>query len=292
MAKATKNKILNKSKKPKIGYGLINSIINKIPVELHLPGYQYCGPGTNLKKRLARGDPGINELDKLCKEHDIAYDQHKDGAERYKADKALASGAWKRVKSKDASFGERAAALSVVGAMKTKMGLSKLGAGLKEKKQRSKKDNKRNNKTCKKKKKTFNQLVKKTQSVVNQAKPNTIDEALLVAIKAAKHFKKQNTIVAPPRIIRIPKSGGVLPLVPILAGLSALGSLAGSVTGVLKRIGDIKRAKEMLQENQRHNREMETIAITKNKEGKGLYLTPYKKGYGLYLTPYNKAKNF
>lgn len=112
--KVTKNKILNKRKKPKIGYGLINSIINKIPVELHLPGYQYCGPGTNLKKRLARGDPGINELDRLCKEHDIAYDQHKNGSERYKADKALASGAWKRVKSKDASFGERTAALTVV----------------------------------------------------------------------------------------------------------------------------------------------------------------------------------
>lgn len=172
------------------------------------------------------------------------------------------------------------------------MGLSKLGAGLKEKKQRVKKSNKRNNKAYKKQKTTFNQLVKKTQNVLNQAKPNTIDDALLVAIKAAKHFKKQNVIADPPRIIRIPKSGGILPLVPILAGLSAVGSLAGSVTGVIKRIGDIKRAKELLQENQRHNREIEAIAISKSKEGKGLYLTPYKKGYGLYLTPYNKAKNF
>lgn len=30
------------------GKGLVNSIINKLPFELHLPGYQYCGPGTKL----------------------------------------------------------------------------------------------------------------------------------------------------------------------------------------------------------------------------------------------------
>ena len=45
------------------GKGLVNSIIDKLPVELHIPGYQYCGPGTKLKERLARGDPGINPLD-------------------------------------------------------------------------------------------------------------------------------------------------------------------------------------------------------------------------------------
>ncbi|XP_074096719.1 uncharacterized protein LOC141525915 [Cotesia typhae] len=36
--------------------GLFNNIINKLPLELHIPGYQYCGPGTKLAKRLARGD--------------------------------------------------------------------------------------------------------------------------------------------------------------------------------------------------------------------------------------------
>jgi hypothetical protein len=34
-----------------IGAGFVNSLINKLPVELHLPGgYQYCGPGTKLKR--------------------------------------------------------------------------------------------------------------------------------------------------------------------------------------------------------------------------------------------------
>lgn len=54
------------------GGGLVDSILTKLPVELHIPGYQYCGPGTKLQKRLTRGDPGINPLDAACKEHDIA----------------------------------------------------------------------------------------------------------------------------------------------------------------------------------------------------------------------------
>lgn len=54
----------HKNKKEKKGaYGLIDYIINRLP-EIHIPGYQYCGPGTNLEKRLARGDQGINKLDK------------------------------------------------------------------------------------------------------------------------------------------------------------------------------------------------------------------------------------
>lgn len=48
--------------------------------ELHLrtlpclKKYNYYGPGTNLDKRLARGDQGINRLDDVCKKHDIDYD--------------------------------------------------------------------------------------------------------------------------------------------------------------------------------------------------------------------------
>lgn len=68
------------------GGGIINSLINKLPFELHLPGgYQFCGPGTKLEKRLARGDQGINHLDTACRAHDIAYIS-KDLATRHKAD--------------------------------------------------------------------------------------------------------------------------------------------------------------------------------------------------------------
>lgn len=37
-------KIVKKTKR-KSGYGLLDRIIDKIPVELHLPSYQFCGPG-------------------------------------------------------------------------------------------------------------------------------------------------------------------------------------------------------------------------------------------------------
>ena len=60
------------------GKGLVNKVINSLPFELHFPGYQYCGPGTKLAKRLARGDPGINSLDAAGKDHDIAYSRNRE----------------------------------------------------------------------------------------------------------------------------------------------------------------------------------------------------------------------
>lgn len=123
-------KLLKKKTTKEVGgEGVVNSMINKLPFEMHLPGgYQYCGPGTKLDKRLKRNDPGINELDRACKEHDIAYSNSNDIDERNRADKILAEKAWKRVKSKDSGVGEKMAALGVTGIMKTK---SKLGMGLK-----------------------------------------------------------------------------------------------------------------------------------------------------------------
>ena len=56
------------------GTGLdIQKWLGKTGIEFHWPGYQYMGPGTHLKKRLARGDPGINRLDRISKQHDIDY---------------------------------------------------------------------------------------------------------------------------------------------------------------------------------------------------------------------------
>lgn len=120
----------------KRGKGLINTLINKLPVELHIPGYSYCGPGTKLQQRLERGDEGINPLDQACKEHDIAYSQNKNINERHKADKILENKAWNRVKSKDAKFGEKAAAWFVTTAMK---GKRKVGMGIKQNKKKTKK---------------------------------------------------------------------------------------------------------------------------------------------------------
>lgn len=106
--------------------GVVNKGIDLLPLELNVPGYQYCGPGTDLNKRLRRGDPGINKLDRACKEHDIAYSRFADNANRSIADKILAEKAWERVRASDSSLSERAVALAVTGIMK---GKAKLGGG-------------------------------------------------------------------------------------------------------------------------------------------------------------------
>ena len=67
------------------GGGLdIQKWLSKTGIEFHWPGY--LGPGTKLEKRLARGDPGINRLDKIAKQHDIAYAKAKNLEDKWKAD--------------------------------------------------------------------------------------------------------------------------------------------------------------------------------------------------------------
>lgn len=64
----------------------IQKMLSKTGMEFHWPGYQYMGPGTHLKKRLARGDPGINRLDRIAKQHDIDYSQSKNLQDKHVAD--------------------------------------------------------------------------------------------------------------------------------------------------------------------------------------------------------------
>ena len=117
------------------GSGILNNLINKLPFELHIPTFQYCGPGTKLTERFNRGDPGINPLDVACKNHDISYAENSNNIrKRNAADRILAEEAWKRVTAKDSSIGEKTAALGVAGIMKIK---SKLGMGLNKKRKSS-----------------------------------------------------------------------------------------------------------------------------------------------------------
>lgn len=147
---------------------IVNKAIDLLPVELHLPGgYQYCGPGTKLQRRLAKGDPGINKLDKACKEHDIAYSKYSDTHNRTIADRVLAEKAWQRVKSSDASVGERAAALAVTAAMKAKTtfggGKRKKRGGNKAKKHGGGIRKRRSNKNKGKNKPTIWSMIKKKE---------------------------------------------------------------------------------------------------------------------------------
>lgn len=67
----------------------LHQLLTYIGVEFHCPGYQYMGPGTKLKTRLQRGDPGINRLDKIAKRHDIAYAKAKSLQDKWKADHTM-----------------------------------------------------------------------------------------------------------------------------------------------------------------------------------------------------------
>lgn len=101
------------------------------------------------------------------------------------------------------------------------------------------------------------------------------------AVKAAGGKKK----VRVPRAIPIPKVGGFLPfLIPLFAGLSAAGALAGGASGIAKAVNDASAAKKQMEEIKRHNMEMEATSL--GNQSSSLYLKPRKKRYALYLKPY------
>ena len=78
------NKTLT-SKKRAGGFDL-QKWLGKTGIELHWPGYQYLGAGTHVKKRLKRGDPGINRLDKIAKQHNIDYSRAQTLQDKWQAD--------------------------------------------------------------------------------------------------------------------------------------------------------------------------------------------------------------
>lgn len=235
------------------GSGLVNKLINILPFELHLPGYNYCGPGTKLKERLARGDKGVNQLDEYCKDHDISYNKYQTLQGRHKADIILMKMARKRALAPDASKGEKIAAHLVNNLMLSKISL---GAGLKNE---------------------FKQIVSSTKKYIKKKKPKCKKKLIELAYHAAKELSS-NKHLRVPRIIPVPKTGGVLPLIPIFAGLSAAGSLAGGLSGIMKAINEYKAGKKRLKELERHNKALEAVTI-----GKGLQLDRYKDGLGLYV---------
>lgn len=277
--KQRRRKIKRVSKKR--GAGIIDRAIDLLPFELHAPNYQFCGPGTHLEKRIKRGDSGINPLDAACKQHDIEYSKHLKSEERSIADKILQNQAMKRVFSKDASLAERATALGVAAAMKIKRKLTKKGKGL-TKRQTNKKKKKENHVS-------FSALIKSAKAAIKKSKPDTIASAIDVAVSSVKKSKKGKRVKAPRTIPLPPVVGGVLPLIPIFAGLSALGTIAGTAASITNAINSAKRGQLDLDESKRHNRTMESIAIG-NKLGKGFYLKANKNGKGFFLKPYAKNR--
>lgn len=276
------------------GGSLLDKAIDKLPIELHIPGYHFCGPGTKLAQRLKRGDKGINKLDTACKTHDIAYSRNKGGVERRKADSLLGQTAWARFRASDSTFGEKLNALAVSGIMKAK---SALGFGVNRKCVcRRKKQNKKNEKSSSSKtilKNAITNAAKTISSLPSSSLANTSKIALNAAKAAVRgqRIPKNKMYNSTPRIIPVPKIGGVLPLIPIFAGLSALGSLIGGVSSIAKAVKLTQNANDNLEETIRHNKAVEAITLGQTKTGNGLYLKPYKSGLGLYIKPYEGLGN-
>lgn len=139
LQKKEKTKIV-RAHKIKRGGSLLNKIINNLPFEAHLYDQDkngkikrssYCGPGTNLKKRLVwdkEGNPvgvknnslPINNLDKACMYHDIAYHKHKDLKNRNEADRILSDAANKITQDPNSSIINQTNAAFVRTIMNTK----------------------------------------------------------------------------------------------------------------------------------------------------------------------------
>ena len=68
------------------GGSLLNKFINNLPVEMHLPGHNFMGPGTKLNKRLnpdltpKKWSKPVNRVDKAAYHHDVCYLKNNDTA--------------------------------------------------------------------------------------------------------------------------------------------------------------------------------------------------------------------
>ncbi|PZC86440.1 hypothetical protein B5X24_HaOG209159 [Helicoverpa armigera] len=177
----------------------------------------------------------------------------------------------KRAVASDASVGEKLAARLVSKAMSAKI---KTGSGL----------NKHSSKitTGKDLKSKLKSVITKAKRHIKKLKPKSKKMAIELAIAATRQLADDSSIKLP-RVIPIPKTGGVLPLIPIFAGLSAAGALAGGAAGIAKTINEFKMAKKLYEESKRHNEKMEALCI-----GKGLHLKPHKSGLGIFIL---KEKN-
>ncbi|KAJ8917906.1 hypothetical protein NQ315_002599 [Exocentrus adspersus] len=194
------------------GEGVLNSIIDKLPGEIHIPGYQFCGPGTKLKERLSKGQQGVNPLDGFCRKHDIAYSQSSDLQDRNKADYELEQRAWET--------------WLVTTAMKAKRNLD---MGIKQGGRVTKSPPPQTN--------SFRRgVIKKVAKVLKESPPqNALKKSASIALKAARvAFKKVGgkNKVRVTRVIPFDHSGGFLPLLPILGALGAVGSLAGGASAI------------------------------------------------------------
>ncbi|KAK7590536.1 hypothetical protein V9T40_002149 [Parthenolecanium corni] len=282
----------------KEGKGLLslNSLIDALPVPLHLPGYNYAGPGTPLDLQLEKGVKPVNKLDEAAMHHDISYANHHTLEKRHEADHKLQEDAWKRVIANDSSIGEKANAWLVSNAMKVKRAV---GAGLSKTKPKQPSNSKP--------KYTLHPVnldecdLKNLQKAMDTGKGLTVTfrynrtkesagNELKIPLTAkqirnikGKHTNEQDAKVRlyTSQIKEISvKEGGFLPaLAAAVPAITAVGTL---VTSGINAWNNKKANDKLVEERKRHNKAMESLAGL-NKKGEGVYINKKPKGGGVYI---------
>ena len=257
----------------KQGGGIINRVIDSLPIPLHLPGYNYAGPGTPLERHLEMGIKPINKLDEAAMHHDIAYANHKDTNTRSMADRVLENKAWDRVKSTDASLGERANAWLVTNAMKLKR---LTGQGLKIKTPMeytpyrvniNDNDHSRLGEAIQNHKYSVTVVVRNHRTkddVCNETTIPITKNQLRLLRSAAVRGVDVKMKISKRQLEYMKKTGGFLPAIPAI--LAAAPAIAAVASTLFKTYNDKKTNDRLIEEKIRHNKAIEA------KKGSGVYL--------------------
>ena len=117
-----------------------NSALDAL-IEMHVPHYKFCGPGTKLAERVERGDVGINPLDEACRQHDLVYTDP--NSDRRQADRILAQYAFSRMLAEETPSDERTVTIMTAYCMVSKITFEKFFSRIKKSmRKRDKKDKK------------------------------------------------------------------------------------------------------------------------------------------------------
>ncbi len=115
------NELVNIRKEfDRTGRGFFNDVLDKLPIELHVPGFEYLGPGTTYELKQEKGINPANKPDKFALNHGKFYSEYKDFKKRHEADYVLQQQARERITAPDASLREKLAAVGTFAAMKAK----------------------------------------------------------------------------------------------------------------------------------------------------------------------------
>ena len=99
---------------------VLDSLIDLLPFQMHIPSYEFCGGGTQLDRQHLPTPK--NKLDAACMAHDLAYVNNED---RRRADRILADKAFSRMFSAQVEPDERTAALITACCMISKITFEK-----------------------------------------------------------------------------------------------------------------------------------------------------------------------